>query len=890
MKKKDIEILDVMSLRGPNMWTYRPVLEAWVDIGELEDFPSNTIPGFYERLSTWLPTLIEHRCSPGVRGGFLMRLKEGTWPGHILEHVTLELQNLAGMPGGFGKARETPVRGVYKVIVRAWHEDVTRAALFAARDLVMAAIEDRPFDVDAAVETLRDLVDEHCLGPSTACIVDAADDRNIPSIRLSDGNLVQLGYGARQRRIWTAETDRTSAIAESISRDKDLTKSLLQSCGVPVPEGRMVDSAEDAWDAAEDIGVPVVVKPYDGNHGRGVFTNLMTREEVETAYAVAIEEGNGVIVERFVSGNEHRLLVVGGRVAAAAMGETASVIGDGTSTIEELIESQINSDPRRGSTEEHPLNCVRLDSAALLELKRQGYADGSAVPPAGRSVLIQRNGNVAFDVTDRVHPSVAAHASLAARVVGLDIAGVDLVADDISRPLDEQRGAIVEVNAGPGLLMHIRPAQGEPRPVGRAIVDHLFSDKDGAQDDGRIPIVGITGTNGKTVVAKLVAQLLQLSGKHTGLGCSDGLFLDCRQVETSNNRGGHGDRAAWDACHRILMNRAVEAAVFESDSGMILSQGLPYDRCQVGVVTNFGKPDHLGDFYVEDEDRMYSVLRTQIDVVLKSGVGVLNAADARLVEMADLCDGEVIFFALSGDLEAIAAHRAAGKRAVFVRDGKVVLATGATELALADVSAIPLTYAGRVPFQLENVLAAVATGWALGISNDLMRAGIVTFDVGQVDVPGRFTLFQHHGATIVVDDAHNASALEALATALDNFPAERRTLVFGAGLQRRDEDLIAQGTVIGQTFDRVLLCEDASVKRTDAEFDRQARALLKQGLQAGGRVAEVVVEGAKRRDVVDAALSQLTAGDLLVLQCDECAIEGTVEQVHQWMGRAESQN
>ena len=338
------------------------------------------------------------------------------------------------------------------------------------------------------------------------------------------------------------------------------------------------------------------------------------------------------------------------------------------------------------------------------------------------------------------------------------------------------------------------------------------------------------------------------------------------------------------------MNRAVEAAVFENDSGMILSQGLPYDRCQVGVVTNFGKPDHLGDFYVEDEDRMVSVLRTQIDVVLKSGVGVLNAADARLVEMAELCDGEVIFFALSGDLEAIAAHRAAGKRAVFVRDGKVVLATGATELALADVSAIPLTYAGRVPFQLENVLAAVATGWALGISNDLMRAGIVTFDVGQVDVPGRFTLFQHNGATIVVDDAHNASALEALAAALDNFPAQRRTLVFGAGLQRRDEDLIAQGTVIGQTFDRVLLCEDASVKRTDAEFDRQARALLKQGLQAGGRVAEVVVEGAKRRDVVDAALSQLTAGDLLVLQCDECAIEGTVEQVHQWMGRAESQN
>jgi len=879
MKKKDIEIFDVMSLRGPNMWTYRPVLEAWVDIGELEDFPSNKIPGFYERLSTWLPTLIEHRCSPGVRGGFLMRLKEGTWPGHILEHVTLELQNLAGMPGGFGKARETPVRGVYKVIVRAWHEEVTRAALFTARDLVMAAIEDRPFDVPAAVDNLRRLVDEHCLGPSTACIVDAADDRDIPSIRLSDGNLVQLGYGVRQRRIWTAETDRTSAIAESISRDKDLTKSLLESCGVPVPEGRMVDSPADAWDAAESIGVPVVVKPYDGNHGRGVFTNLMTREEVETAYGVAIEEGNGVIVERFIPGNEHRLLIVGGRMVACAMGETASVVGDGKHTIDELIESQINSDPRRGSTEDHPLNRVRLDSAARLELKRQGYADGSAVPAEGRTVLIQRNGNVAFDVTDRVHPSVAAHAALAARVVGLDIAGVDLVAEDISRPLAEQRGAVVEVNAGPGLLMHIKPAAGEPRPVGRAIVDHLFANRNGVEDDGRIPVVGITGTNGKTVVAKLVARLLQLSGKHTGLACSDGLFLDRRQVEP----GGRGEKASWEAGHRILMNRAVEAAVFENDSGMILSQGLPYDRCQVGVVTNFGQPDHLGDYYVEDEDRMYNVLRTQVDVVLKTGTAVLNAADARLVEMAELCDGDVIFFSLSADLPAIAAHRAAGKRAVFVRDGKVVLATGASETALTDVSAIPLTYAGRVAFQIENVLAAVATGWALGISNDLIRAGIVTFDVGQVDVPGRFTLFERQGATVIVDDAHNAPALEALAAALDRFPSERSMLVFGAGVQRRDEDLIQQGKIIGKSFDRVFLCEDHSVRRDLP--DAEARALLKKGLYEGRRVTKIIDEGA-RRAAVEAALSQLVAGDLLVLQCDEGSPDGTVEQVHQWMGRS----
>ena len=361
MKTKDIKFLEIRYLRGPNIWTYRPVIEAIVDIGELEDFPSNTIPGFVDRLKGFLPSLIEHRCSYGERGGFLRRLEEGTWPAHIMEHVSLELQNLAGMPGGFGKARETPVRGVYKVAIRAWHEEVTRACLEAGRELVLAAIKDTPFDVDANVERLRDMAERKLLGPSTGCIVDAATskERRIPAIRmLSTGNLVQLGYGVRSRRIWTAETDRTSAIAETISRDKDLTKTLLQSCGVPVPEGRMVDSPSDAWDAAEDIGLPVVVKPCDGNHGRGVFTNLMTREEVEAAYTAAIDEGSGVIVERFVRGAEHRLLVVGGKLVAAARGETASVVGDGQSTINELIDIQLNSDPRRGAHEDFPLDLI----------------------------------------------------------------------------------------------------------------------------------------------------------------------------------------------------------------------------------------------------------------------------------------------------------------------------------------------------------------------------------------------------------------------------------------------------------------------------------------------------------------------------------------------------
>ncbi|MFM8548936.1 MAG: cyanophycin synthetase family protein, partial [Betaproteobacteria bacterium] len=398
--KRDIEILSVTYLRGPNMWSYLPAMEALIDIGELEDWPSDKVPGLPERLEQWLPTLVEHRCSYDERGGFLRRLRDGTWPGHIMEHVTLELQSLAGLPGGFGRARGVDVRGRYKVIVTLWEDTVTLRAMQLARELVLAAYDDRSFDVHRAVTELREIADSECLGPSTAAIVKAAELRGIPAIRLNDGNLVQLGYGRSQRRIWTAETDRTSAIAEGVSRDKQLTKSLLEACGVAVPQGRMVADAEDAWEAAQDIGLPVVGKPVDGNHGRGVCLNLMSREQVLAAFPVAAAEGSSVIVERHMQGNEHRLLLVGGRLAAAARGQPAYVTGDGRQTIRELIETQLNSDPLRGSSGWHdaPLNRVGIDSATRLDLASQGFEPDS-IPAEGARVLVQRNGNVCFDCT-----------------------------------------------------------------------------------------------------------------------------------------------------------------------------------------------------------------------------------------------------------------------------------------------------------------------------------------------------------------------------------------------------------------------------------------------------------------------------------------------------------
>ena len=716
-KKKAIDFLRVTHLRGPNIWTYRPVIEAWLDIGALEDFPSNTLPGLYERLLAWLPGLVEHRCGVGERGGFLGRLKEGTWSGHILEHVVLELQNLAGMRTGFGKTRSTGELGVYKMAFRTRQEHVGLAALHAGRELLMAAIDNTPFDLQAAVAALKELVDEHCLGPSTAHIVEAATERKIPHIRLTDGNLVQLGHGAAQRRIWTAETDRTSAIAESIASDKDLTKSLLQSCGVPVPEGALVRSAAEAWEEAQDIGLPVVIKPYDGNHGRGVSLNLMTQADVENAYHLAARKGDSkaVLVERFITGDEHRLLVVGREVVAAARGESLWVTGDGVSSVSALVDSQINTDPRRGTNEDSPLNALAPENGAeiILELERQGLTAWS-VPLDGQKVLIQPNGNVSADVTDKIHPSIAHAAALAARIVGLDIAGVDLVCQDISRPLAEQRGAIIEVNASPGLLAHLKPAEGEPRPIGTAIIGHLF----GPGESGRIPIVGITGSTGTSLVAKLVGCLVHLTGKHTGVVSSEGLFLDQRLVSA-------GNAINWDAGQRLLINRTVQAAIFESNARMILTEGLAYDKCSVGVVTDLAGHELLGQFYINDGAGMANVVRTQVDVILPDGVAVLNAADPAVAALAELCDGRVIFYGADAALPVIAAHLAAGERAVVLKGGKVALREGAGETMLVALASLK----PGVADDPGNVLAAVAATWALGLPADLIAAGLRAFDL-----------------------------------------------------------------------------------------------------------------------------------------------------------------
>lgn len=862
-----MQIQKVLALRGPNIWSRNPVLEAWVDLGPLKDSSSKDFPGFNDRLMAWLPTMIEHRCSVGERGGFFQRLRWGTYLAHTLEHTTLELETLAGTPVGYGRARETSTEGVYKVAIRYQEETLGRACLETARELLLAAVFDLPFDINSELKRLRELADRVCLGPSTAAIVDAARLRNIPTRRLNAGSLVQMGQGIKQRRIWTAETDYTSAIAESIAQDKQLTKTMLKSAGIPVPEGREVNSPEDAWEAAREIEAPVVVKPVDANHGRGVFMDLTDEQQIRTAYTEALKEGSGVIVERFASGNEHRLLVVGKQLVAGAAGDAAAVVGDGEHTIRQLIDLQINSDPRRGDDESQPLNTVLVDALTTIEIERQGYKPDS-VAAAGVKVIVRRNDNLSRDITDLVHPTVAEHAVMAAQIVGLDIAGIDMVVEDISRPLEQQGGVIVEVNAGPGLLMHLKPRTGKPRPVGEAIVNHLFPDP---TDDGRIPLVCVTGTNGKTTCTRLVNSILRAADFHVGMTCTDGVSINGRMIE-------HGDCAGPRSARNVLLNPLVDAAVFEVARGGILREGLGFDKCDVAIVTNIGEADHLGKSYIHTPADMFKVKRTPVDVVLPTGTAVLNADDPLVLDMAVLSAGSVTLFSTDPANAAVEKHRLEGKRAVIVRDGHVVLCTGAQETPLIGLFDLPCTHGGRVGFQVENVLAATAATWALGISPKTIVAGLQGFQGNLIDNPGRFNVLQSAEKTLILTDGRNFSALVALVDALDGFSEQKRSIVYSAEEDRRDVDIARQGTLLGEKFDRVVLCEvDEAAHRPKGEVIR----ILRSGMAESCRAREVL-EIHDWSLAVDAAWNCLGRGELLVVQA--ASIARTVRKVQALMG------
>jgi cyanophycin synthetase len=856
-EESGMEFRHVQVLRGPNLWTRYTVLEVVVRCEGLHNAATHEIPGFNERLLAWLPSLRERSCGAPECPPFGERLAQGLSIPHVLERVTLELQTLAGSANHFGRTTDGSEPGLYQVVVQFQEEEVGRAALDAARDLCFAAIYGRPYDAATVIQELRRLDQSVRLGPSTGAIVRAAAARGIPARRLNDGSLIQFGQGVKQRRIRTAETDRTGAVAECIAQDKELTRKLLRGIGVPVPEGRTVSCSDEAWEAAQEIGLPVVVKPQYGNHGRGVATNLTTREQVLAAYATAREEESTILVERYLLGADYRVLVINDRVIAAARREPPQIQGDGVHTIRELVD-EINTDPRRGDDHATSLSKIPLDAVSLGVLAEQGFTPES-IPSAGMQVVIRRNANLstggtAADVTDRIHPEVAARCVEAARMVGLDISGVDVVTLDITRPLEEVGGGIVEVNAGPGLRMHLEPSSGTPRAVGEAIIAMLYPEGHG----GRIPVVAVTGVNGKTTTTRFITHLLERTGRQVGMSSTDGIFIDGRRIAK-------GDCAGPQSARDVLLNPVVEAAVLETARGGILRAGLGFDLCDVAVVTNIGDGDHLGLGGIETPEMLARVKCTVVESVLPKGKAVLNAQDPLVAAMAARCPGEVVFFSRNPEHDVILRHRQQGGRAVVVRDEAIVLVEGDREIPLIDLEHVPLTHGGRIGFQIENALATVGAAWSLGLASETIRMGLGSFDPDLDTVPGRFNLMEIAGATVVIDYGHNASSLTALIEAFAQFPHKHRTAIYSTAGDRRDRDMIRQGELLGNAFDRVIIYEDHYTRgREPGEITR----LIARGLADGERVTEVLeIRGSIQ--AIQTALAKIQPGELLLIQADE---------------------
>jgi cyanophycin synthetase len=843
-----IEVTRTRALRGPNLWSKHTSVEALVQCDTQHSIDLRiSVPDFSKRLRHLFPSIYSIYNSTSESAYTFA---------HALEEATLSLQIEAGCPVTFSRTTATPNEGLYQVVVQYTVEQVGRLAIGFAQELLQAALNNTDFPLAKVIAQLREVDEDLRLGPSTASIVNAGLNRNIPYIRLTEGSLVQLGWGSKQRRIQAAETDASSAIAESIAQDKELTKKLFRMAGLPVPEGRPVKDVDDAWAVAQEIGLPVVVKPQDGNQGKGVAVNVKTREELDAAYKIALRYREDIMVERYLPGSDYRLLVIGDKLVAAARREPALVVGDGKHTVRELVDI-VNADPLRGEGHSYPLTRIRIDEVAIACLQEQSL-DESSVPPKGMRVIMRNNANLstggsATDVTDDVHPEVAASAVLAAQMVGLDICGVDIVCETILRPLEEQNGGIIEVNAAPGLRMHLSPSFGKGRDVGKAVIDQMFPDGENA----RIPVVAVTGTNGKTTTVRLISHLLASSGLRMGIANTDGVYANGYQFDS-------GDCAGPQSALRVLMHPNVDAAVLETARGGMLREGLAFDRCQVAVVTNIGSGDHLGLNYISTVEDLAVLKRVIVRNVDPSGMAVLNAEDPLVVAMAAQCPSAVTFFAYDAKAPALATHRAQGKRVLFVEGDHIVAAEGKFQMHIP-LAQVPITHNGALRFQVANVMAAIAAGWALKLSWEGMCEALSHFVSDAQNVPGRFNVFDYKQAKVIVDFGHNADAVKAIVEAVNIFPAHRRSVVICGTGDRRDEDLRALTRNIGHAFDDVILFEDACQR---GRSDGEVIALLREGLQGATRV-QTIEDVYGEFKAIDRALEKLQAGDVCLILIDQ---------------------
>ena len=881
--KPDLQIVQTQVFRGPNYFSYDPAIRLVVDLGALEHWPSNTIAGFNETLLELLPGVGEHSCSRGHAGGFRERLEEGTWAGHVAEHIAIELQRESGAQVYRGKTRSTGTPGQYNVTYGYWEEQVGLAAGRLAVRLVNHLVErEKGFDFDQELERLILLAERRAFGPSTQAILDEAASRDVPYIRLNDQSLVQLGQGKYQQRIRATMTSKTSALAVDIAGDKQLTRQLLESAGLPVPPGRIVRTADEAVEAATRVGFPVVVKPLDGNHGRGVGLGLTSVRAVRGAFTRALKESRRgwVVVEGMVTGRDYRLLVIGGHMVAVAERVPAHVVGDGKRTVRELV-AEANADPRRGIGHEKVLTRIKIDEVAEALVRSQGHElDG--VPDADAMVLLAATGNMstggsAIDRTWDAHEDNVEIAEEAARVVGLDVAGIDFIAPDITVPVREAGGAIVEVNAAPGFRMHTNPTEGEPQYVARPVIDLLFP----AGSPSRIPIVAVTGSNGKTTTVRMIAHVMKNMGHKVGLTSTDGILIDGRLTKRVD---ASGPRSA----QTVLQNPRVDFAVFEVARGGILREGLGYGRNDVAVVLNV-TGDHLGLRDIDTIEQLAAVKRVIVEAVPRDGFAVLNADDKLVLEMRKHCSGNVILFTMNEEHELIERWVRRGRKAVVLQhDDKgelIVLRDGRRTMPVGYTHQFPATFDGRARMNVQNLLAAVAACHVSGAHLHDIRHGLRTFTTDFFQAPGRLNLVDLGGVTVLLDYAHNAAGLQMVGDFVERMTSEPppahpgeptwsanlRVAVVATAGDRRDEDMRELGRVAARYFDEVIVREDVHTRGRDRGA---TGSLVMQGIDEaraqGARVgsAQLITD---ELDACRSALDRSRSGDLVVLCVDRAA-------------------
>ena len=834
-----MKILKILTLRGPNYWSIRRpnLIVMRLDLEDLADKPSNLIPGFYEGLVEALPSLVEHFCSPGCRGGFLSRVQEGTMMGHIIEHVALELQELAGMPTGFGRTRETSTPGTYQVVFEYLDAEAGRYAARAAVRLCQSIVSTGSYSATELAQDLTDLQNlraDSSLGPSTEALVKEAEARGIPWFQLGARAMIQLGYGVHQKRLQATLSDRTGILAVELACDKEGTKSILRDAGVPVPRGTTVSYLDELESAIESVGgYPIVIKPLDGNHGRGITIDINSWQEAEGAYDAAQEASKSktVIVERFYKGQDHRVLVIDGKVVAVAERVPAHVVGDGHSTIAQLIEIT-NQDPRRGDGHDNVLTKIEVDRTTWQLLERLGYTLETVLPEGEvcylRATANLSTGGVAIDRTDETHPENIWIAQRIAKIIGLDIAGIDVVTPDISKPLREVDGVIVEVNAAPGFRMHVCPSEGIPRNVAEPVLNMLFPP--GAAS--RVPIIALTGTNGKTTTTRLTAHIFKQTGQVVGYTTTDGTYIGDYLVEPGDNTGPQ-------SAQLILQDPTVEVAVLESARGGILRSGLAFNTCDIGVVLNVAA-DHLGLGDIDTIEQMARVKGVVAEAVMPKGYAVLNADDPLVAKMAEQVKAQVAYFSMNSENPLIRSHTQAGGLAAVYENGYLSILKGDWTLRIEQAVNVPLTLAGRAPFMIANALAASLAAFAQGVPIEDIRAALATFKASTAQTPGRMNLIDLGKFHALVDYAHNAHSYEALAGFVQNWPGERIGVVGGPG-DRRDEDFVTLGRLSAQMFDRILIKEDDDTRGRPCG---DAAKLISQGIQTANPNArfEVILD------------------------------------------------